>query len=72
MNDQIETANEALSTEYSIQLGQTASIAVLTLATYGAADLTRRIAIKTKQILSDRKAKKAAQKIEDEPHRSQQ
>lgn len=59
MNDQFETATEAVQTEYRIQLDGVATIVVFSLATYGAQDLARKAYAKTKQIRSDRKAKKA-------------
>jgi hypothetical protein len=58
MNDQIETANEALPTEYT-KLDNAVTIVVWSLAVYGAQDLTRKGISKIKQVRSNRKAEEA-------------
>lgn len=64
MDNTIEAATETLPTEYVVQLGQGAAIVVFSLATYGAQDLTRKGVSKVKQFRANRKAKKAAEKVE--------
>lgn len=61
MNDQIETATEALS-ESGITFGPAGATAVTSLAIYGALSLTRDATRFTKKVIQNRKAKKAAEK----------
>lgn len=61
MNDTIETATEALPTEYT-KLDNTMTVVVWSLAIYGGQDLTRKGINKVKQVRANRKAKKANEK----------
>lgn len=64
MTDQLDTATEDLPKELRIEANGIAAIAVISLATYGAQDLTRKGVAKAKKIRANRKAKKAAEKAQ--------
>lgn len=69
MTDHIETAIEATTETGVITIPPAAAIAVLSLATYGGVDLTRKVVGKAKMLIADRKAKKAVENVE--PRRSE-
>jgi hypothetical protein len=64
MNDQLETATEDLPQELRIEATGVVAIAIISLATYGAQDLTRRGVAKANQIRINRKARKVAKQAE--------
>lgn len=63
MTDHIETAVEATSEMSVSAVTSAAAIAVLSLATYGGVDLTRKVVGKAKTLIADRKAKKAVENV---------
>lgn len=67
MSDPIETAVEAVSESNVISIPFTAVAVTVSLAAYGAQDLARKGVAKSKQIWTNRKTKKAAEKAEPSP-----
>lgn len=61
MSDQIETAVEAVAESRSISIPPSVAIGVMSLATYGGVDLTRKALGKVKQIRANRNAKKVVE-----------
>lgn len=67
MNDPIETVIEATTETGVITVPPAAAVAVLSLATYGGVDLTRKAVRKVKTVIANRKANKAVENVVSTP-----